>query len=316
MRPGRAALYDVATVGVGKPDVDDQDVRRFRLEALEQFGAGSNSGGLEPFLLQAAQQDASQVEIVFDDHYLDAGHGCSVALPSALRPRPFRGHSRMVCNGAVSMKRLPALVLLALLLAACGSKHAQPAPATTTAVPAPTTTTTTAAATTTTSTATTTAAPGALQAEVAATAAGDIPDNQVFVAYPGKTFTMKFPEGWTQTGSGDNVTFRDKNNIVRVVIGPGAAPTVASVKHELAGLKGAKTTRAPRPVKIGGTTAVKATYETTSAPNAVTGKSVTLTVDRYELAKGGKRAIVDLGTPAGVDNVDAYRLMIESLRIK
>ena len=30
------------------------------------------------------------------------------------------------------------------------------------------------------------------------------------------------------------------------------------------------------------------------------------------LMHGGKLAIVDLGTPQGVDNVDAYRLMIES----
>jgi len=28
------------------------------------------------------------------------------------------------------------------------------------------------------------------------------------------------------------------------------------------------------------------------------------------------RATVDLGTPVGVDNVDAYRLMIQSLRLK
>jgi len=46
------------------------------------------------------------------------------------------------------------------------------------------------------------------------------------------------------------------------------------------------------------------------------GKSVTLTVDRYELATGGRRATVDLGTPVGVDNVDAFRLMIQSLRLK
>jgi hypothetical protein len=37
-------------------------------------------------------------------------------------------------------------------------------------------------------------------------------------------------------------------------------------------------------------------------------------VDRYELGKGGKVAVVDLGTAKGVDNVDAYRMMIESFR--
>jgi hypothetical protein len=61
---------------------------------------------------------------------------------------------------------------------------------------------------------------------------------------------------------------------------------------------------------------VKATYKTISAPNTVTGKRLTLTVDRYEVAKNGKRAIVDLGSPVGVDNVDAYRLMIQSLRLR
>ena len=34
----------------------------------------------------------------------------------------------------------------------------------------------------------------------------------------------------------------------------------------------------------------------------------------YELAKDGERAVVDLGTPKGVDNVDAYRMMIQSFK--
>jgi hypothetical protein len=81
-------------------------------------------------------------------------------------------------------------------------------------------------------------------------------------------------------------------------------------------LKGATPTGAPATLKIGGLPAVKVTYKTTSAPNPVTGKRLTLTVDRYELAKNGKRVIVDLGSPVGVDNVDAYRMMIQSLRLK
>jgi hypothetical protein len=209
--------------------------------------------------------------------------------------------------------RICMLLLVCAFLAACGSKKAQ-APATTTAptATAPAATTTTTAATTTTGA----AGPGALQAEVAATGAGDIPDNQVFVVYTGKSFSMKFPEGWAQSGSGDNVTFRDKNNIVRIVIVPGSTPTVASVQQEVASLKGATAVGKPATLKLNGLSAVKVTYKTTSAPNAVTGKTLTLTVDRYELAKNGKRVIVDLGSPVGVDNVDAYRLMIQSLRLK
>jgi hypothetical protein len=196
-----------------------------------------------------------------------------------------------------------ALALLPLV-AGCGSgKRSTPA--------------TTAATTRTTATTTATApGPGALQGEAATRAAGDIPDNQVFISFTGSAFTMKFPEGWAQTGKGANVTFRDKNNIVRVVVEPGGAPTPAGLRRELVSLHGVKVTSAPATTTVGGKPAVKATYRTTSPPNPVTGKSVTLTVDRYELATRGHHATIDLGTPVGVDNVDAYRLMIQSLRLK
>ena len=67
------------------------------------------------------------------------------------------------------------------------------------------------------------------------------------------------------------------------------------------------------PVRTGRPT-FKVVYSTESSPNEVTGKRVTLVVDRYYLWTAGRRAVVDLGTPQGVDNVDAYRLMIESFR--
>jgi hypothetical protein len=65
---------------------------------------------------------------------------------------------------------------------------------------------------------------------------------------------------------------------------------------------------------IGGLHALKVVYSTEGSPSPVTGKRATLAVDRYYLAHRGREAIVDLGTPQGVDNVDAYRLMIESFR--
>jgi hypothetical protein len=71
---------------------------------------------------------------------------------------------------------------------------------------------------------------------------------------------------------------------------------------------------APKPFSVKGTPAIKVTYMTKSKPNPVTGKQEVLIVDRYELGKGGKVAVVDLGTAKGVDNVDAYRMMIESFR--
>jgi len=158
--------------------------------------------------------------------------------------------------------------------------------------------------------------PGALQAESQSAAAGDIPDNQVFLTFhnPNAGYSMKYPEGWAQTGPGDRVTFRDKNNIVRVVVTTGKEPTAAQVRAEVGSLAGAQVTQAPTSISIGGHPAIKVVYATESAPNSVTGKRVRLVVDRYYVGSAGKVAVVDLGTPQGVDNVDAYRLMIQSFR--
>ncbi len=166
-----------------------------------------------------------------------------------------------------------------------------------------------------TSSATTTGA-GALQAEARSAATGDIPDNQVFLVFRNRAagYSMKYPEGWAQSGSGGRVAFRDKNNIVRVIVAPGPPPTVARVRAEVRRLAGAHVTQPPTVIRLAGGQAVKVVYTTVSAPNPVTGKRVTLVVDRYYLGGNGRRAIVDLGTPEGVDNVDAYRLMIESFR--
>ena len=126
---------------------------------------------------------------------------------------------------------------------------------------------------------------------------------------------MKYPEGWAQSGSGRQIALRDKNNIVRVVVISGSAPTPTSVRRDLGRLGSVHVQGAPEQLTLPSGPALKVVYTTESAPNAVTGKRVTLVVDRYYVGpRGGKLAIVDLGTPQGVDNVDAYRLMIQSFR--
>jgi hypothetical protein len=159
----------------------------------------------------------------------------------------------------------------------------------------------------------------ALSAEAKSAATGDIPDNQVFLTYTSSAggYAMLYPEGWALKGSGADVTISDKNNIVHVVLTAGGAPTAASLTAELNALKRSNPTlvfSAPAAVALKSGSALKASYSTRSEPNPVTGKSVLLLVDRYELSKGSKRATVDLGTPQGVDNVDAYRKMINSFR--
>jgi hypothetical protein len=193
------------------------------------------------------------------------------------------------------MRAIGILLFIVVLaaLTGCGITTSSSTPATTTTVspPAPTTTAST----------TTAAAPSQLTPEAQAAATGDIPDNQVFLTFRNTAagYSMKYPEGWAQQGAGAKVTFRDKNNIVRIDLAQAPKPTAATVKGAQA-------------ITISGKPALKVAYTTQSAPNAVTGKRVTLVVDRYYLWRGGKRAVVDLGTPRGVDNVDAYRLMIES----
>jgi putative component of toxin-antitoxin plasmid stabilization module len=204
-----------------------------------------------------------------------------------------------------------ALVVSAVIVAGCGGSKRTTASGTTTAA-----TTAAKAATTATTSSSSAGGPGALQAEANSAAAGDIPDNQVFLAFSNRAagYSMKYPEGWAQQGSGDRVTFRDKNNIVRIVVGAGAAPSHASVQADVAHLGNAQIQAGAQQMTISRKPAFKVVYSTESAPNAVTGKRVKLVVDRYYLWKGGRRAVVDLGTPEGVDNVDAYRLMIESFR--
>src|SRR5438128_2156074 len=147
-----------------------------------------------------------------------------------------------------------------------------------------------------------------------ATASGKTTTNSAPSALQAEANSMKYPEGWAQQGKGARVTFRDKNNIVRVVVTPGATPTAASIRADVRRLRGAHVQSGPQLLTISGARAFKVVYTTASPRNAVTGKRVTLLVDRYYLSRAGKEAIVDLGTPVGVDNVDAYRLMIESFR--
>ena len=91
--------------------------------------------------------------------------------------------------------------------------------------------------------------PGALQAEANSAAAGDIPDNQVFLVFrngrgrlldevPGGVGAARLRQARS--------SFRDKNNIVRVVVGTGAAPTNATVRARAARLTGAHVAGGPQ----------------------------------------------------------------------
>jgi hypothetical protein len=130
-------------------------------------------------------------------------------------------------------------------------------------------------------------------------------------------YSMQYPEGWVQRGAASDVTLQDKNNLVHIVVRRGTAPNAAAVAQALAREKRATPSLqagAPSSVTVAGRPAIKISYSTESAANPVTGKRVLLLVDRYVLPGAGHYAVADLGTPKGVDNVDAYRMMIGSFR--
>jgi hypothetical protein len=131
---------------------------------------------------------------------------------------------------------------------------------------------------------------------------GDIPDNQAFVTFraPGAPYSVKVPEGWSQTRQGGAIVFTDKLNAIELAWGaaPTPAPTVAKVSS----------------VRRASGTAERATYDARSQPDAVTGKTRTNAVERYVFTRGGKYAILTLSGPKGADNVDPWRIVTDSLR--
>ena len=128
---------------------------------------------------------------------------------------------------------------------------------------------------------------------------------------------MKYPEGWAQQGTAGRVTFRDKNNIVRVVVSASAGPTAASVRTDLRRLAGAHVQSGPQRLTINGAPAFKVVYTTQSAPNAVTGKRVELVdvsagaVARFAItpfAKGNEGRRPPQGTTPGFDPMEEQDL--------
>jgi hypothetical protein len=153
--------------------------------------------------------------------------------------------------------------------------------------------------------------------------AGDIPDNQAYVAYtpPGARFSVKVPEGWGRQISGGAVTFTDKLNSIRMetlkASGPlSAAQARSSELPKLAkavkGFSGAKVSTVSRTAGQ----ATRITYHADSAADPVTGKVRRNDVERYVFFHGGRDVVLTLSGPAGADNVDPWKLVTDSLRWK
>jgi hypothetical protein len=150
--------------------------------------------------------------------------------------------------------------------------------------------------------------------------AGDIPDNQAYVAYapPSAGFTVKVPEGWSRSTTGGAVTFTDKLNAIRIeavkaptalTVGEATRAELPKLARTVKGFTRAKVTAVAR--KAG--KAVRITYLADAGTNSVTGKSGTNAVERYVFFHGGKDVILTLSGPKGADNVDPWRIVTDSV---
>ncbi|HEY3336311.1 MAG TPA: hypothetical protein VGK16_13850 [Candidatus Limnocylindrales bacterium] len=151
------------------------------------------------------------------------------------------------------------------------------------------------------------------------TTSGDVPDNAVFLTYKGSNpgFSIQYVEGWQVTPRADGVVIKDKDSSETVAIVAAPADVAAYIAStDLPALKaqaGFKLVKQDT-VKVGSSRYVHLVFHQQSPPDSVTGKQVPQTVDRYYVPGPNGLAVVSLATPDGVDNVDAFRQMIESFK--
>jgi hypothetical protein len=152
------------------------------------------------------------------------------------------------------------------------------------------------------------------------TTTGDVPDNAVFLTYKDVAhgFSIQYVEGWQVTTRADGVVIHDKDSSETVaVVAPPSDIGVYISGTDLPALQaqgGFKLVRQDK-VKVGATRSYDhLVFEVLSPPDPVTGKQIPSTVDRYYVPGTTSLAIVSLLTPNGVDNVDAFRQMIESFK--
>lgn len=151
--------------------------------------------------------------------------------------------------------------------------------------------------------------------------AGDIPDNQAYVAYapPGGGYAVRVPEGWSRTTSGGTVRFSDKLNAIALAAAPASGPltVTAARSSELPRLAKANAGFAVGTVSTvsrKGGNAVRITYTAKGPQDPVTGKAGTDAVERYVFFHGGRRVTLTVSGPKGADNVDPWRIVSDSLR--
>src|SRR3954451_9347723 len=150
---------------------------------------------------------------------------------------------------------------------------------------------------------------------------GDIPDSTQFVPYHSTAggFEIRAPEGWARRTTPSQVTFTSKLNTISVSWRKTSMqPTVAAVKSteipQLARSNRAFQLVGVKSVSLPNGQAVQIDFRVNSEPNSVTAKQYRMDVLRFDFFKGGREASLDLISPVGSDNVDAWKLISESFQ--
>jgi hypothetical protein len=152
---------------------------------------------------------------------------------------------------------------------------------------------------------------------------GDIPDNLAFVTYSNTAgrYSLTYPEGWARSGSGTMIRFIDKLNGIAVdSLSAANAPTVAQARAvevpRLSAAVPAFELRSVAAITLPGGSGVLIVFRRNSDPDPVTGKVYRDEVQEYLIYRSGRLVRLDLFGPVGADNVDAYRTMSQSVRIR
>lgn len=221
----------------------------------------------------------------------------------------------------LTLRRAVVGCAILLTMAGCASGNSpspSPAPVVSSGVPSAASTAESAAAATATAAA---VEPSASQEPDTGTGTttGDVPDNAVFLTYKDPTlgFSIQYVEGWQVTRDPGGVTIRDKDSSELVQVVPPQSDVAGYVSGtDLPALRqqtGFSLIRQDT-VRVGTKSFIHLVYDIPSPPDPVTGKQVPSAVDRYYVPGPSGLVVVSLSTPKGVDNVDAFRQMIESFK--
>ncbi|GAC1321039.1 MAG: hypothetical protein NVSMB22_06100 [Chloroflexota bacterium] len=152
------------------------------------------------------------------------------------------------------------------------------------------------------------------------TSGGDIPDTATYLRYHSSFYSIEYVEGWVQRGlpgAGIRVSDISSYEMVTVQARP-AQPLMTYVRGQGKGHSTSEYHHLTRvsmaAVSLPAGSSVRLTFRALSSPNPVTGKQVTLLIDRYYVPGRHHMAVITLATPVGVDNVDAFRRIARSFK--